>query len=240
MTATLLDTIVMVVIFLSVLIAFFRGFVKEMITIISIGGAVYIAYAFGQHMTPSFNEWLGVTKEASKRADYIFGMVPPEKMAVFLSYLSVFLCVFIILSLAGMAVSASIAALGLGPLDKILGMGFGAVRGFLIVFLMYVPFGMIQKEKSYEEIEWLTKSFSYEFLDAAFKWADETLNPKESEKEGEKEEIDPNSIKGKMIKKFEETTETVLKMQAEKTAPAEDAQEDTKDMLTDDEATTNQ
>jgi membrane protein required for colicin V production len=197
MTPILLDSIVVVVLLLSIVIAFFRGFIKEMLTIVNLGAAAAAAYLFGPMLLPSFRGWLGIEEGAEKKAADIFGVIPPEVMAHFLSYLCVFFGVFVILTLAGIAISGSVKALGLGPIDRMLGMAFGAARGFLLVFLIYLPFGFFMQPDQLPD--WAKDSISVSLLDKSYRYADGYMKGEENGDTAAAEEpVDPNSIQGKL------------------------------------------
>lgn len=167
MTATLLDTSVLIIIMLSILIALFRGFVREMLMIANLLGAAIAARYVAPMMVPSFQGWLA---EGRKPADKIFGAVSQDAMAMFLAHATVFFGAFLILSLAGMAVSGGVKALGLGPIDRILGVAFGALRGFLLVFLVYAPFAFTMSAQSFPA--WVKESTTFTVMDATYKRVD--------------------------------------------------------------------
>lgn len=167
MTATLLDTSVLIVIILSILISLFRGFVREMLMIVNLIGAAIAARYIAPMMLPSFQNWVSAGR---KPAEKIFGAVPQDAMAMFLANACVFFGVFLILSLAGMAISGGVKALGLGPIDRILGIAFGALRGFLIVFLIYAPFAFAMSPESFPV--WVKESTTYTVMNAAYQKAD--------------------------------------------------------------------
>lgn len=196
MTPILLDTIVAIVIILSTVIALLRGFVKEMLTIVNIAGGAAGAWFLGPLLKPAYTEWLAAPQENGEKAKDIFGVVPPDVMANFLSYATVFFGVFIVLMLAGLYISGSVKALGLGPADKTLGALFGAARGFLLVFLVYLPFGYFMHPEEYPD--WAKHSISVAVLEKTYDWGNEHLKEKADEAtEGQKEPVDPNSLQGK-------------------------------------------
>lgn len=229
MTPILLDSAVAIVIILSIVIAFFRGFVREMLTIVNLAGAGAAAWLFGPMMVPTFKGWLGV--EPGKKAEDIWGVVPPEIMANFLSYASAFFGVFIILSLAGMAISGGVKSLGLGPVDRVLGMVFGALRGFLFVFLIYLPFGFFMQPDQLPK--WAKDSLSVSALHATYTWADKYMKDELPKDGKDAKPVDPDSLRGKLRKMADDAMpdEKDVKEMKEK---AEDV---TKDILNDDEKT---
>lgn len=231
MTPILLDSIVGIVILLSVVFAFFRGFVKEMLTIVNLVGAAGAAYFIGPRLLPFFNEQLGVKVveqgvQPAPEAVKIWGIIPPEIMAMFLSYTACFFAVFLILTLAGLYISGTVKALGLGPLDKTLGVAFGAVRGFLLAFLFYLPFGYFMTPDQHPD--WAKKSISVAFLQDAYEYGDKYLNKPEN---GEAGEEDPSSYATRMKKMADEMSE-------KQPANGDDWEEDEGD-LTSDERTEN-
>lgn len=235
MTPILLDTIIFVVVLLSIVVAFFRGFVREMLTIVNLAGAAAAAWFLSPLTLPAFNNWLGVTEDGEKAKD-IWGVIPPEIMATFLAYAAVFFAVFIILSLAGMAIAGGVAAMGLGPLDKFLGILFGAARGVLIVFLVFWPFRFFMSVEQFPG--WATNSLSVPALDSAYVWADKKFFREEDNRgEGEEREkpVDPDSLKGKLKKMADD----MMKGKTGDKKHGNDADQDvTSDILTDDERNT--
>lgn len=218
MTPILLDSIVAIVIILSTLVALFRGFVKEMLTIVNIAGAGAAAWFLGGLLKPSFTNWLVEPVKEGEKAKAIWGVVPPDVMASFLSYATVFFGVFIVLMLAGLYISGTVKALGLGPADRTLGAAFGAARGFLLVFLIYLPFGYFMHPEEYPD--WAKHSISVPLLEKTYNWGNEYLKEGEPSAEGAEETpADPNSLKGRFEKMSEsldkegETDETTETMQ---------------------------
>lgn len=235
MTPLLLDTIILIVMLLSIVIAFFRGFIKEVLTIVNLVVAAGAAYLLAPMLLPTAKGWFGVTGEAGEKVDYIFGVIPPNVMATFVSYGLVYFGAFIILSLAGMAISSSVKAMGLGPLDRALGMVFGAVRGFLLVFVIYLPFAFFMQPENLPK--WAKDSMSVSVLQATYEKVDAYMkgeevrigDTKDDSGKGDAKEIDPNSLRGKLKRMSDEILD-----QAEETH--QDVTEDVeKDILTDEE-----
>ncbi len=191
----LLDSVVGIVLLLSVIISFFRGFVREMLTIVNLVGAAAGAYFLAKPLKPQFDEWLNVPVDDTQKAELVWGLIPPEIMSSFLSYACPFFGVFLILTLAGLYISGTVKALGLGPADKTLGMVFGAIRGFLLVFLAYLPFAYFMVPEEYPD--WAKNSISVGYLEKAYEAGDEYFNPKKKNEEGE-DVADPDSIAGRL------------------------------------------
>ncbi|HYD18770.1 MAG TPA: CvpA family protein [Patescibacteria group bacterium] len=157
MTPQALDITIAIILVLSMVVAYFRGIIKEAFTIVALVVATGGTYFAGQLMIPAFNKWLkvdqngeaaaarvskgttDVAEAAIAKSHLIFGVLSPEKTAVILSYASVFLIFYLIMSLVGFFVSRAVNEAGLGMMDKVLGAGFGLARGFLVVFLCFLP-----------------------------------------------------------------------------------------------------
>lgn len=217
MTPIMLDTAVIIVVLLSVIVAFFRGFVKEMLTIVNLIGASAAAWYLGGQFAPTFQKWVGAGKTPAEgeSAYKVLGVIPPEVLGTFLSYFSIFFVALIILGLAGMAISSSIQAMGLGPLDKFLGMVFGALRGFLLALLVYMPFAYFMPPAKSKYPAWVEESVSFSVLDTSYNWLKEYLgeNMPEDPVPGNEEPSGP--ISSRLKKMGDDLTREYEKQQQE-------------------------
>lgn len=182
MTADALDITVILILLISMGIAWFRGLIREVFTIISLFGSSYAAYKGGPLLLPRFNEWLHVPVEVeegaadavAEKAEMIWGVLSPELAAKLASYSSAFLFFFIVMTLIGFFLSRAVNEAGLGVVDKVLGAGFGFARGFLLIFLIY--FGctyLIDQEKM---PKWVAESKSYPVFEEARVWANKRFS----------------------------------------------------------------
>jgi membrane protein required for colicin V production len=115
------DIVVIVLIVLSGLFAFARGFVKEALSVGTwVGASLAALYAF-PYARPIAEQWLakGIIADAT-------------------AALSVFVVVLIALSLASSAISRRVKDSGLSALDRTLGLLFGLVRGVILACLLYI------------------------------------------------------------------------------------------------------
>jgi membrane protein required for colicin V production len=115
------DVIVLVVIVISALLALMRGFVAEVLSIIGWGLAV-LASLYGR-------SWLQPIVE---------GWGLPKYMALGASVAILFLGTLAITSAISYAVAKSLHASRLSAVDRSLGFLFGALRGGLLVCLLYI------------------------------------------------------------------------------------------------------
>ena len=201
MTPLLLDSVVGIIILLSVGVAFYRGFLKEALTIVTLAGGAAGAYFLGPMMSPTFQKWMGAGQNEDRSHD-LFGFIPPEVSGTFFAYTVGFFGVFVVLMFAGMSISGSLKAMGFGPVDRFLGMVFGFARAVLLIFLIYLPFGYFMQPQEYPT--WAKESLSVPVLSKMYVWFDDYLNPKEGE-EGTNKNPDPDSLEGRLNKLKEHT-----------------------------------
>jgi membrane protein required for colicin V production len=115
------DFIVIAVIGISAIIAFLRGFVREILTIGSwLGAGLVTLYAFPV-LQPKFEQWI-----ASKLAADIAGGV------------ALFLISLVIFSILSHMVARFVRGSALTAVDRSLGLLFGLVRGAILVSLAYM------------------------------------------------------------------------------------------------------
>ncbi|HEY8963610.1 MAG TPA: CvpA family protein [Alphaproteobacteria bacterium] len=132
----ILDLVVIGILLLSALVAFWRGFVREVLTIISLLGAAVATFLFGPRMVPVVQDWL-VDPEA-KEPQQLFGLIPYEMVGTALGFGLVFIVVLSVLTIASHLFSRVVHYVGLGPVDRSLGVVFGLIRGVVILGLMSV------------------------------------------------------------------------------------------------------
>ncbi len=202
MSPILLDSCIGIVILLSVIFAYFRGFVREVLTIVNLGGAAAAGYYVGPSLIPQFNKWMGVTADKSAKIEKIWGVVPPEIMAAFGAYAATFFGVFLILTLAGLYISGTVKAMGLGPADKGMGVVFGAARGFLLVFLCYLPFAYFMVPEQYPE--WAKKSVSVTLLQDTYEYGKTYMEEHKEDMAHVERPENPDSIAGKLKRMADE------------------------------------
>lgn len=122
----LVDVIVIGIIFISALLALFRGFIRETLTIVSLGGATMIAIFFLPIVRPTFQS-ISFFENSETMADLAAGG------ALFFGSLT-------ILSVITYFVSKLFSDMGLGFVDRLLGFVFGLVRGYLSVILIFMVY----------------------------------------------------------------------------------------------------
>jgi membrane protein required for colicin V production len=116
-----LDIIVVAVVAISGLFAFVRGFTREALSIVAWLGAIAVAVYGAPYARPIFH-----------------GFVSAVWLADILTYLVPFIVAVILFSVIVGITAAQIRNIGLGALDRALGLLFGVARGVLLVCLAYL------------------------------------------------------------------------------------------------------
>lgn len=144
----IIDIVVGAIILISAVISFLRGFIRETLTIAGVAGGVFAAIAFGSKLSPTFRNWLGVVEDSN---DKLFDIIPMSIVADVCAYAVIFIFVVIIISIISHFVSTAVKAMGLGPIDRTLGVIFGIIRAVLLLALLYLPFHLLMEESSKAE-----------------------------------------------------------------------------------------
>ena len=126
-----LDFIILGIIAISMLLGLLRGAVKEVLSL----AAWIVAFIAGQSFAALAAQWMpAFVSNPSLR--YLGG------------FLLVFVVVMALAMLLSLLLSESIKALGLGLLDRIIGIFFGGLRGMVIVTILVLLAGLTEFPKS--------------------------------------------------------------------------------------------
>ena len=130
------DVIILVLIFVSALFAFFRGFSLELLSISVWIISFFVSYAYGNNLINFFNK-----------------IINNILISTAISYGVVFLIIFVIFSFLTRKFSVFIKDSYVGLIDKSLGFIFGILRGYVIVGLCFFLFDYFYKGKRLEFID---------------------------------------------------------------------------------------
>ena len=122
---TWFDVLALAIVFLSLLLGLFRGFVREVLSLAGWVAAALIASRFAEHA-----------------AVWMPQGIPSEHVRLALGFFAVFVVVLIVASLLGSLLGALARAAGLGFMDRMLGAIFGIARGVLILVLFVLAAGL--------------------------------------------------------------------------------------------------
>ncbi len=118
-----LDIIIIVILSFCLIRGIFRGFAKELSSIIGVFGGLYAACTY----YPAVSRLLsGLISDASYRN--------------ILSFLIIFCAIFFIISLLGILIKYILKIAFMGWFDRLFGAGFGIVKGILIVSVLILTF----------------------------------------------------------------------------------------------------
>ena len=130
------DVIILVLIFISALFAFFRGFSLELLSISVWIISFFGSYAYGNNLVNFFNK-----------------IVNNILISTAISYILAFLIIFVIFSFLTRKFSVFIKDSYVGLIDKSLGFIFGILRGYVIVGLCFFLFDYFYNGKRLEFID---------------------------------------------------------------------------------------
>jgi membrane protein required for colicin V production len=164
--SVLFDIGVILVLLISAGVSFFRGLIREVLTILGALGGGFAALSFGPSVVPLTSSWFGIEK--GKDAGELFGLIPMELAAQITAYAGIFILVFVILQLASHLISNAAQALGLGPVDRTLGIFFGLARGLLLISILYLPFHLVLSDDTKKD--WFEKSQTMVFVKGVTEW----------------------------------------------------------------------
>ena len=169
---SVMDYLIIILVLLSLIWGFFRGFLREAISTFSVIIAVACASIFADTVSPIFSWW--------------------ESTQV--RYYAAFACIFLFVLVLGIIISRITGVLaktlGLGFFDRIMGGTFGALRGVLIVIvaLFLVNKTDITKASWYKAsvvapqfnttISWMNNHFPSDITHAK-KWLDQQKDSKQ-------------------------------------------------------------
>ena len=142
------DSIVLLVIFLSSAIAFFRGFLSELLSFGAWVGAAAITIYFFPHADSLMHKYF-----------------KSEKVSAAAGALTIYFTALILISIINsMILKYAKTGMQVGLLDNFLGLAFGVFRGlFIVSFGFLVVLATIPKEKD-KQPDWLKKSVTKEYV----------------------------------------------------------------------------
>ncbi|MBP7722638.1 MAG: CvpA family protein [Alphaproteobacteria bacterium] len=155
------DVIVLIITLISAFIAFLRGLIREVLTIFGVVGGLAAAWYAGPMLLPYMKDWLGVKEGAEP--EKLLGVLPYDILAVILAYGIIFIVVALVLSIVSHILAETARAIGLGPVDRTLGVIFGIARGILLVSIPVMVMQLITSDEQREE--WFKDSKTYFYVD---------------------------------------------------------------------------
>jgi len=171
------DLVVVAIILISCIIAFLRGFIREVLTILGVVGGAFAGIYVGPLLAPTVRGWLGAG-EGAEEPGKLLGVVPMSLVGDIAAYGGVFIIVVIILSVASHFLASWAKAVGLGAIDRSFGVVFGIVRALVVLALFYLPFYLLADEEFRDK--WFAGSKTRIYVETTSGWAAQML-PKSEE-----------------------------------------------------------
>lgn len=140
---TIIDGVVAIVIVLSSLLAYSRGFVREALAILGWIAATFVAFVFADQVTPLV-----------RQIPVIGGFIGDScELSVIAAFAAVFAVVLVIASVFTPLFSSLIQRSVLGGLDQGLGFLFGALRGIVLVAVAFFVYQTVLDSQRIDIVE---------------------------------------------------------------------------------------
>lgn len=162
-----IDLIILGVLIISAIVAFLRGFIREILTIFGVLGGLTAAWLFYDPLSTVFENLMGVDPTAEEQPRFL-NLVPYPLLSDILAAISIFVVVVIILTIVSHYLSRGAQSLGLGMLDRTLGVIFGLARGLLLLALLYLPVKMNVDDE--QKKEWFKDSRTIIYVEGVANW----------------------------------------------------------------------
>lgn len=145
MTYTWIDYLIVILFALSMMTGLVRGFVKELVALITLIAAFAIAITF----SGSFANWLSHFSFMQSVVNSLKNVVGEANASDALSLIMLglsFFILFLLTMIVGTIIKRIVSGVtmlpGIGMIDRLLGVAFGAVRGFLICVAILFLFSL--------------------------------------------------------------------------------------------------
>ena len=115
------DVFIILVLGYSIVRGLFRGLVKEVSSIIGVLGGFYAAYSYYPMV-----------------AKLLSGLISEQSYLNILSFLIIFCGILIVISILGVVIKYLLNVAFLGWIDRVCGVGFGLIKGVLIVTVLFI------------------------------------------------------------------------------------------------------
>ncbi|MBA4088297.1 CvpA family protein [Novosphingobium sp. ERW19] len=147
-----LDYVVLIFLGIGAVGGFMRGFIEEVLSLAAWCIALLAVHYFHAPLTI----WLA-------------GHLPTETGAGVLAFFLLLLLPYFLTRMIARRMGSASRDSAIGPIDRVLGFGFGAVKGFIIVVLGYsiIVFGYDLVWGEDGRPQWIVQSRAYPFLNAA-------------------------------------------------------------------------
>lgn len=140
---TIIDGVVAIVIVISALLAYSRGFVREALSIIGWIGAAVLAFLFAPQFEP-------LVREIPFVGDFIGDSC---ELSIIGAFAAVFAIALVIMSIFTPLFSSLVQRSMLGGLDQGMGFWFGVLRGILLVAVAFFVYDVVLTSQNLEMVD---------------------------------------------------------------------------------------
>lgn len=200
----IVDIVVIAVLLLSGVLAFFRGLVHEVLSVSAWIGAGFATLYGYPLLTP-----------------YVMEVISSQLVAQIVAGVVVFIAVLILISLLSHAISKRVRESALGALDRSLGFIFGLLRGAVLVALSWLLLTWVVPAD--DRPDWLQEAKSRPLMEAGAGLL-EALVPEDLREEGEAAVEDARDATGEAVR--ERVQEEVDRQMEEIIAPRNETQQE--------------
>jgi membrane protein required for colicin V production len=149
---TALDIVALLIVAVAAVGGFMRGFVQEVLSLAAWILAIFAIRYLHTDLTEFLSHYIGTSTSVALLAFALLLLIPYAAMKLIAGRL-------------GQATRNSI----IGPFDRVLGFGFGAVKGLIMVVVAFsvLVLGLDTMWGSQGRPEWITNARTYPFINAA-------------------------------------------------------------------------
>lgn len=171
----IVDIVIIIIFASSIVIGFGRGFIKEVISFLSLIAAIVLAIVFSNQFatamtnSPTVQHLIGRSSEAIHAST----TQPASYIAIGISFFLIFIGVLLIGAILGFLLNSIFQFGGLGFGNRFFGAIFGLIRAF--IFTMIIVF-IIQLTSLSEEPWWKESRFVVA-AQPVIQWLDNTISP---------------------------------------------------------------
>ena len=151
------DWTIVAIVGVSSVLSLLRGFIKEALSLASWAAASFVAIAFHERLAAIFSKWIST-----------------PSIRTVLAFAALFVLTLLIGTIINWLLHQFVIGSGLGGIDRVLGMAFGAARGLLIVLalVMLLPMALPEMKRD----AWWHQSRLLPYFEASEGWARGTFN----------------------------------------------------------------
>ncbi|MBM3507970.1 MAG: hypothetical protein FJX64_09730 [Alphaproteobacteria bacterium] len=151
----IIDLVIVAVIAISALLAYARGFVREFLTVAAVAAAAVATYTL-------------FTRTDVEQ--YARNVLANQLIADGVTVVALFIAVLVVALLVTHPLAERVRGSNLGFLDRWLGFAWGAVRGVLIVVVLYLPIAAVFFPVGAIKPVWITEARLMPYVERAGDW----------------------------------------------------------------------